>query len=83
MNAYELIAASCLWYLDIQNLTIQDYEAFLKHVMLISIKTKDSYYTNCAHVAYVLAVQRLAEKEGLFRLRLIQVKALYIMCHNT
>ena len=64
LNAYELIAASSLWCLEIQNLNISDYRAFLEHIALLAIRAKDDYYKDSAHVDYVLAVRRAAEKIG-------------------
>ena len=64
LNAYELIAASSLWCLEIQNLTVADYKAFIEHICLIAIRAKDDYYKDSAHVDYVLAVRRAAEKLG-------------------
>ena len=62
LNAYELIAASILWCLEIQNLTTIDYKAFLEHLCIIAIRAKDNYYHDSAHVDYVLAVKRMVEK---------------------
>ena len=63
LNTYELIAASILWFLEIQNLTTADYKAFLEHLCLIAIRAKDNYHDS-AHVDYVLAVRHMAEKQG-------------------
>ena len=64
LNTYELITVSILWCLDIQSLTTTDYKAFLKHFCLITIRAKDNYYRDSAHVDYVLAVHHMAEKLG-------------------
>ena len=64
LNAYEFIAASILWCLDIQALTTADYKAFLEHLCLIAIRAKDNCYKDSAHVDYVLAIRRMAEKIG-------------------
>ena len=76
LNAYELIATSILWCLDIQSLTTTYYKAFLEHLCLIAIRAKDSYYRDSAHVAYVLAIRRMAEKQGFAAQRRAQGKVL-------
>ena len=64
LNPHELIAASCLWCRDIQELTRADNRAFIEHIYFISIHTKDDYFKDSAHVDYVLSVHRSAEYAG-------------------
>ena len=64
LNAYELIAASIMWGLDIPSLMTTDYKAFLEHLCLIAVRAKDNYYRDSAHVDYVLAIRHMAEKQG-------------------
>ena len=64
LNAYELIAVSILWCLDIQSLTTTDYKAFLKHLCRIAIRAKDNCYKDGEHVDYVLAICCMVEKLG-------------------
>ena len=64
MNAYKLIAASIMWCLESETLSTKDYRAFLEHLCLIAIRAKDNSYKDSAHVDYVLAVRRMAEKDS-------------------
>ena len=64
LNPHKLIAASCLWSLDIQELTRAEYRAFIEHVSFISIHAKDDYFKDSAHVDYVLSVHRSVEYAG-------------------
>ena len=64
LNAHELIAASTLWCLDIQGLTVVDYHSFLEHINFISIRARDDYFRDSAHVDYVMAVRNVAEYAG-------------------
>ena len=64
LNPHELITASTLWCLDIQDLTVADYRAFLKHIHFISIRAHDDYFRDSVHVDYVMAVRKVAEHAG-------------------
>ena len=64
LNAYELMAASTMWCLDIDDLTVTDYRAFLEHMHFIAVRAMNDDFKDAAHVAYDTSVRKLAEAHG-------------------
>ena len=84
LNPHELIAASCLWCLDIQELTRADNRVFIEHISFISIHAKDDYFKDSAHVDYVLSVRSQQNMQvSPHFLNYLMVKASYIMVLRT
>ena len=64
LNAYKLIKSSIKWCLDIPELTISDYRAFLQHIAFVANRAKSDDFKDTAHIDYDCEIRKLAESIG-------------------
>lgn len=64
LNAYELMGASILWLLDIDDLNVVDYKAFLEHMHFMTVRAMHDDFKDSAHVEYDTAIRKMAESMG-------------------
>lgn len=64
LSPHELVEASGKWVLDRDDMTIEDYQSFIKHIVFLSSKAKCDKFVDSCHVQYDLAVRKRAVKEG-------------------
>ena len=64
LNPFELLEASCLWFLDFQDTNDASAIRFISHIVFIAGKAKTFKFQDTAHTLYDTAVLKLAAKDG-------------------